>query len=104
MFTHKPVRNGSVVSISIYGDRGSKFARRIAEDALKAGERLGDNVDIVTVGDRQNFLFAVEQLPPAAPSPRTVPKRVRRRARLLAPIPRGLAARPRLRLGQGQPS
>ena len=75
MFTHKPVREGSVVSISIYGEYGAKFARRIAEAAVTKGERLGANIDVITVGDRQNFLFAVEVVAPTLPPPAAAPAR-----------------------------
>jgi hypothetical protein len=71
-----------VISISIYGEYGSKFARRIAENAVKDGERLGANFDIVAVGDRQNFLFAVEQVPPVVASARRAVRPARRHWRL----------------------
>ena len=60
MFTHHPVRDGSVISISIYGPHGKRFARRIAEEAVGKNERLGENFSIVEVGDRQEFFFNVE--------------------------------------------
>jgi hypothetical protein len=106
VFTHKPVRDGSVISISIYGEYGSKFARRIAENAVKDGERLGANFDIVTVGDRQNFLFAVEPATPmVAAAPRAVrPKRIRRTWRLFSPAPQALPVGPTFDLGRRQPS
>jgi hypothetical protein len=72
MYTHKPVRDGSVVSISIYGEYGAKFARRIAEAAVNKDERLGANLDVITVGDRQKFLFAVEVVTPTLPPPAAV--------------------------------
>ena len=62
MFTHHPVRDGSVISISIYGPHGKRFARRIAEEAVGKNERLGDNFSIVEVGNRQEFFFNVEAL------------------------------------------
>lgn len=78
MFTHHPVRDGSVVSISIYGPYGQKFARRIAEEAVGKNERLGANFRTVDVGDRQEFLFEVEQVTPraatAAPARRAGPR------------------------------
>ena len=62
MFTHHPVRDGSVISISIYGPYGKRFARRIAEEAVGKNERLGANFSIIEAGDRQEFFFNVEPL------------------------------------------
>lgn len=64
MFTHHPVRDGSVVSISIHGPYGGKFARRIAEEAVGHNERLGAALSVVDLGERQEFFFEIEQVTP----------------------------------------
>ena len=78
MFTHHPVRDGSVISISIYGQYGKKFARRIAEEAVGKDERLGANFSTIDVGDRQEFFFDVEPITieqaPAAAAQRANPR------------------------------
>jgi hypothetical protein len=81
MFTHHPVRNGSVVSISIYGPHGKKFARRIAEEAVGRNERLGALLNTVDVGDRQEFFFDVEPITPQTAV--ITPARAARNHRLL---------------------
>ena len=90
MFTHHPVRDGSVISISIYGPHGKRFARRIAEEAVGRNERLGDNFSIVEVGDRQVFFFDVE---PVASQAATVTADRKSAKRQLQLMPVDLLAR-----------
>jgi hypothetical protein len=61
VYTHKATREGRSVWISIFGLYGEKFARRIAENALKRGEWLSAEVVVTTDRDGQRFTYTVEQ-------------------------------------------
>jgi hypothetical protein len=104
VFTHKPVRDGSSITISIFGENGERFARRIAENAVHDGERLSPVFDVTPDGVRQKFLFHVEERASAAsPYRSVVPRGSRRRLHLFRPAPQqGLTSSLLLGIGHAQ--
>ena len=69
MYTHKATREGLTVSITIFGEHGEKFSRRIAENALDDNEMLSVSMTTADSAGSRRFTFSIEDRPP--PPPRT---------------------------------
>lgn len=82
MYTHKASREGLTVSISIFGEHGEKFARRLSENELEDSEILSEDVTTTDSDGFRRFTFSIEQRPvaPARTEKMGAPIRRRREA------------------------
>lgn len=80
MYTHRATREGLTVSISIFGEHGEKFARRLSENELEDSEMLSEDMTTADSDGFRRFTFSIEQRPvqPARTEKMTVPARRRR--------------------------
>jgi hypothetical protein len=85
VYTHKATREGLTVSISIFGEHGEKFARRLSENELDDSEMLSEDVTTADSDGFRRFTFSIEQRPvkPARTTKMAVPARRRREASAL---------------------
>lgn len=63
MYTHKATREGLTVSISIFGEHGEKFARRLSENELDESEMLSEDMTTADSDGFRRFTFSIEQRP-----------------------------------------
>jgi hypothetical protein len=85
VYTHKATREGLKVSISIFGEHGERFARRLSENELEDSEMLSAEMTTCDSDGFRRFTFSIEQrpLPSAKAKMTTAPSHRRREASAL---------------------